>query len=161
MRKINHCSEPKSNKQAQKNIVQKAADTEPGWCIGKRVAPPHPRLSPAPALVPPLPARHRAGSASNTRAARCCGLSTPAELWRCCHVFNIYYLQYNINLDHPQGGCGLSPGQTPHSVGLSRSSRVATSCAARVQTSTDVRYRAGEAGLVQKQLSRFLKANGN
>lgn len=47
VRKINHRIEPKSNKQAQKYLVRKAADTEPYWYIRNQMAPTCPRFSPA------------------------------------------------------------------------------------------------------------------
>ena len=48
VRKINNCIEPKSNKQAQKYVVGKLADTEPHWYIRNQMAPTCPWFSPDP-----------------------------------------------------------------------------------------------------------------
>lgn len=47
VRKINHCIEPKSNKQAQKDVVRKAADAGPPWYARSQTAPACPWFSPA------------------------------------------------------------------------------------------------------------------
>lgn len=74
VRKIDHCIEPKSNKQAQKYVVQKAADIEPN---GPNVPP----VLPVPGLVP-LP-----GAPAASGLVRVTDSS-----WSCCQKCHILYI---------------------------------------------------------------------
>lgn len=148
VRKINHRIEPKSNKRAQKDVVRKAADAEPPWYTRNQTAPACPWFSPAArtgaSSACPASTQPEAPAATGLRAGASYRLHLDFSIAARNAIFFYIYLQiawnlkYDTNLDHTQGRWEFSPGQTFHAALLSRSSRVATSHAACLQTRTNV-----------------------